>query len=655
MRRRILQKGNIHRADRLRALVTETLAGDVPIIISNDGFYKNLKKCGGASNHPNDFIKKVLTNRGSARYTVPYRYNLARRSNSPRILSLIHPASQIALANFYDEFGHLICYFSRKSKASIRSPNRIGSLFFVRGRSSEQNRLKGAGVDTVEIENAVSNPASYFSYRGYRRAHEFFNSSEYVELERRYPVMALADVSKCFHSIYTHTLFWAVSDRSTAKDNTGASSFSNNFDKLMQLANFNETNGICIGPEISRLFAEIILSEVDRRAIEDLSSSGMEWGQDYEFRRYVDDYYVFAGSDLMRERVLHSLGVSLAQFNLHLNERKTEFFERPFVTTKSRMIAEANAALEYFDQLVIDGSRDVIVPKRIIRPEAVFRSFLMRVKAACFDNDCGYDQVANYIIGAMASRVQRIIGGYSHAADQDGPSDEDYVKSLYVCLEVSYFCYSVSPSVPSSLRLAQSTIETYNFVKSNMDHRKAFVAEMIVSRTHQFVGSFYKEDSTAFEHCVPLPVINLLLVLGELHDNHGLIESVVEKFCVDVEKFGYFEIVSVLFCVRDRSAFSEIRDQIFKRAKKVLSGGAGPLVDAEVAMLAFDLIACPFLSVKDRRALLNIVRKRSQLSSLSKAEGEVAVAEFEAEPWFVQWERVDLLRLIRKKELSSVY
>lgn len=274
MRKRVIAKGNIHPSDYLRTLVTDTLPGDVPIVVSNDGFYQNMKPYSNARDHPDEFVRCLLSPSKSNRYTIPYRYSISRPGNTPRILSLMHPVSQLAVTDFYRQNDHLICYYARKSKASIRSPSKIGSLFFVRGARSEKNRFKSSGIDTVDIETAVSNPASYFSYRGYRRAFEFFNSSEYTRLEKSYQIMALADISKCFHSIYTHTMFWAIADRETAKDNTAAHTFSNEFDRLMQSSNFNETNGICIGAEVSRIFAELILSEVDKRVIINLYEKG---------------------------------------------------------------------------------------------------------------------------------------------------------------------------------------------------------------------------------------------------------------------------------------------------------------------------------------------------------------------------------------------
>lgn len=229
MYKRIVSRGNMHRNDHARVLITDTQPGDIPVVVSNDGFYLNVRS--GSSNlAQRELVEKLL--QPPKPYTLPYRYNIMRPSGAPRRLSLIHPASQMKIVEFYREYAHLIAYYCRKSKISIRSPERVGSTFFVKGAMSEKNSLKGPGIDTTDIEKSVSNPASYFSYTGYDRAYKFFNSHEYIRLEKKYNVMYFADIAKCFNSIYTHTLFWATADIQTAKDNTSAAGFSNAFDRV---------------------------------------------------------------------------------------------------------------------------------------------------------------------------------------------------------------------------------------------------------------------------------------------------------------------------------------------------------------------------------------------------------------------------------------
>ncbi|MDB5595655.1 MAG: hypothetical protein JWM36_2616 [Hyphomicrobiales bacterium] len=657
MRKRIISKANIHKSDYLRALVSDTLPGDIPIIVSNDGFYKNLKRDTLGDPHRQEFIEKVMS--PLRPYTAPYRFNVLRGGAGTRRLSLTHPSAQYAVARFYETFSNLICYYCRKSPASIRSPEKVGSLFFVRGPASEKNKLKGAGIDTTDIETSVSNPASFFSYRGYDRAYKFFSSTDYMRLEKRYTVMHFADVAKCFSSIYTHTLFWAVADVQTAKDNTKSNSFSNQFDRLMQSMNFNETNGICVGAEVSRVFAELILSEVDLRIVEKMGNHNLQHRVHYEFKRYVDDYYLFAENEHAGSRLLAAVSLALSEFNLHLNEQKTVEVKRPFITKKTRLVRSSNDSLsEFFERFIgfaqhPDGSFSF--PKRIRRSAPLLRSLLDSIKSTCFDLDSGYEGASNYVIGALSSRVTALVEDFQKGVTIKEASTEEYVAAIMLLLEAIYFFYNVNPTVASSLRVAQAAIQSANFIKKEIPHRSAYLGEQIVRWTFQFIKSLSGTTAHSDADCVPLEALNILLVLGEVGREDALAKKAISDFCGSVKNLQYFEIVSFLFCMRDDPEFATLRNDLVLRSRSLISSGLGVRVDAQAAHLALDLLACPYIDVKVRGELFAELRAGVQLGKISKVASEEAAKAFEADPWFVNWREADLLRMIRKKELSEVY
>ncbi len=339
MFKKVIQKTNVRRSDYLRALLSDTMPGDIPIIVSNDGLYKNLNKTGDVNPWVLEFAEAIFKTKKS--YTVPYRYDILRPGGGSRRLSLIHPAAQLRVVEFYREAGHLICYYARRSRATLRAPYKTASLSFVRGPATEKNTLKNSGVDTVELEKAVANPASFFAYRRYTRAHQFFSSKDYLRLEKKYQSAITTDVSRCFSSIYTHTLYWAIVSILAGKEHGRSYTFSNEFDKIMQFMNFGETNGICVGAEVSRVFAEIILGEIDRRVIADLEGSlrSITYGHQYEFYRYVDDYYIFADDKETALQVMTAISTSLATFNLHLRVCLESVFQRAILRRSSMLDA----------------------------------------------------------------------------------------------------------------------------------------------------------------------------------------------------------------------------------------------------------------------------------------------------------------------------
>lgn len=661
MRKRLIAKGNIHKSDHLRTLVTDTLPGDVPIVISNDGFYRNMRAAPLANQDQRDFVERLLS--PARAYTIPYRYNIMRPGRSPRRLSLMHPSGQLDVIALYRDYAELICYHCRKSDASIRSPRKVGNLFFIRGAASDKNMLKGAGIDTVDIENAVSNPASYFVYKGVDRAFKFFSSTDYLRLEKRYAVMHFTDISKCFSNIYTHTLFWATADIKTAKDNTNAHAFSNAFDRLMQSVNYNETNGICVGAEVSRVFAELILSEVDRRVVLGLEQQNLRFRTHYEFRRYVDDYYVFSQNEAIAEQVLAAISLHLSEFNLHLSEQKTLKVPRPFITTKSRMVRDASSTLDQFFGRFIksgrahDPGQETVYsyPVRIRRSQALLRTLLDGIKASCFDNQSGYEATSNYVIGALGSRVKALIDGYELGRQRADVIDEDYVSSIMLLLEAIYFFYNVHPTVPSSLRVAQAAILAFDFFKKRLSDRAPFLAEQIVRWTFQFIKELDGGAAHEDKACVPLEAINVLLVLGEVGRGEMLARQAVAEFCGNVGALSYFEIVSYLFCLGDDPEFDSLRNELFERACVLLRGKDRLRIEAQAALLALDLLSCPYVAKPQRTQLFNDLRVELALPQVSNARASAAVTAFEEAPWFVSWRGSNLLAMIQKKELSAVY
>ena len=97
-------------------------------------------------------------------------------------------------------------------------------------------------------------------------------------------------------NVYTHTVAWALLNKEIVKDNLDKkldATFAGRFDKLMQNMNYGETNGILIGAEISRIFAELILQKIDKNVQDKLRKKEYLHKTHYEIFRYVDDYFIF--------------------------------------------------------------------------------------------------------------------------------------------------------------------------------------------------------------------------------------------------------------------------------------------------------------------------------------------------------------------------
>lgn len=144
-----------------------------------------------------------------------------------------------------------------------------------------------------------------------------------------YKYCLILDIANCYNSIYTHSISWAICGKTTAQrmyreksERDNNYNLSAELDKHMRYLKNNETNGIIVGPYISRIFSELLLARIDK----ELRNEG------FKFTRYVDDYKFFFRTELEARLQLPKISRILSTYNLSLNESKTKIVEFPYNT-----------------------------------------------------------------------------------------------------------------------------------------------------------------------------------------------------------------------------------------------------------------------------------------------------------------------------------
>lgn len=659
-------KVRLKKSDVWRTVLTDTAPFEVPIIFSNDGFYKNLSDLQSRSELLQKFVETIVLKQ--RKFTVPFRYSIVKGEDSLRTLSLVHPHGQVEVAHFYQEYNQLICEYGNRSPYSIRKPTKVGTSYFFDSPVADKNKYKNATVDTTEIDTLVRNPASYFSYSGFDRLYRFFLSDDHIRLEKKFKLMCALDISKCFDSIYTHSIAWATKSKKLAKDSIGAQSFGNDFDSIMQKLNYNETSGICIGPEASRIFAEIILARVDKNTSTRLENlpTRIKMRQDYESRRYVDNYYIFANTKEDLATIQHELTLALREYNLHLNELKTEIIKRPFYTRKSLVIDRVDLSIKKLWEKTLDHDyhegRRIEFPRHIYKHHALFGDFTREVKAACYASEMGYDAVSNYIIGAIRNKLVQLADTYTdaEASDNEYFSKLHYREAILILLDISFYFFTLHPTVASSLRLSHTLVRAAQHLKNNDTEGFQIVREASLRWTSLLARSptFYK--LYAKSSVVPIEMLNILLSLQEFYGDGTLEAEVLDKIESGGGEVGYFQTVVGLYICGNSPALRDRKIGIFDRASARLRDEDDLIRDAESAHLALDLLACTFVSKAKREQLLvdiwpKLLSSNGALGTITNAKAKQLVKEIETQHWFVRWDGIDLLSMIEKKELSAVY
>lgn len=226
-------------------------------------------------------------------------YESMRNTNVPRQLGIPDPrAYQLLCKCISDNWGNLQAYLRQKSQGQKHIISRI-------------HLRKIAGTKALFKMNYGN-----WKYDGTPEP-DLLIGSRYI---------VRADISTCFPSIYTHSIPWALMGKAFAKEHAGrkwASEWYNQIDHYTQNCKNGETHGVLIGPHVSNLIGEIILSSVDN-----------ELYADWNYTRNIDDYTCFVKTREEAQLFLVALSSALRKYDLTLNHKKTEIAELPTAMTE---------------------------------------------------------------------------------------------------------------------------------------------------------------------------------------------------------------------------------------------------------------------------------------------------------------------------------
>lgn len=323
-------------------LRTDTLPEEIPLLFTNSNLYKNFSRKKITEINSIETQKKPIL---KSFHTVPYVFYIPKNNLENRKMSLLHPIAQLQIFQYILKYDQLISSFCLKSKYSVRSPILRNQPVFIPSKAvldeitkieQEFSFHKNTSITSDETEAYFYN---YFSYKSYKKITELHNSNKFRRDLYKYNFYKKFDIQNFFGSIYTHSLAWAIfGEKSVAKKYKSREFddiFSNATDKICQLINFNETNGIVIGPEFSRVISEVLLTRIDISVYQALEKEKLTLEKDYKIYRFMDDFFIFFNEENTIKIIEENLSKNLEIYNLKLNVNKTELQKRPFYLNDS--------------------------------------------------------------------------------------------------------------------------------------------------------------------------------------------------------------------------------------------------------------------------------------------------------------------------------
>ncbi len=629
----------------------------------------------------------------------PFQFNIAHKKNKNRTLSIIHPYNQWQIVEFYEQYKYSILYLCNQSNFSLRKPHKIAQYFYYRDRL--HRKLSGHESDKVELFfNEYENLKTFFSYEKYSNIYKFYEDYRYQRAEKKFKHLVKFDLQSCFDSIYTHTISWATAggaDKVKILPGYHGSWVGDAFDNLMQSVNARETNGIIIGPEFSRIFAEIILQYIDHRVEQELLKDkiNLRHKSNYECYRYVDDYFLFYNEEKDRNLFMESLTKCLKEFKLQISPSKTEEFERPFITkiTLAKLRIE-NLINDIFslplweevesksDEEKEDDTEDVASDNDKEILDKKFNIYLSannvnaQIKAIVRECQIEYRDIANYLLEKIGQRIDAFLNRYENGfkkyehlmSKEDTNKDEvkdhaqraerqltSYLVSL---IDVVFFVFNSNRQVNTTLKLQKIMNTVVLYAKRHGDFkvdpkiRFRTISKDIIFK--KILDEIALVLSTTDSHRNTLHESLYLLILAKEFGNAYLLAPEVIKSFIEKSKLQYnlFACIILLYYYANHKCYNEqkilLKNEILKKYRLVAETERKR--NAELTILTADMMTCPFVDDAYKQSLL-------KLMGITEIEDQRMIMRFAKKQKYIftRWTMFNLNKELQAKISQEVY
>ena len=584
----------------------------------------------------------------------PYHFNIAHKANKNRTLSIIHPYNQWQVVDFYEQYKYSILYLCNQSKYSLRKPHKVAQYFYYRDRL--HRKLLGHQSDKVELFfNEYENLKTYFSYKKYSNIYKFYEDYRYQRAEKKFKHLIKFDLQSCFDSIYTHTISWATAggtDKVKVLPGYHGSWVGDAFDNLMQSVNARETNGIVIGPEFSRIFAEIILQYIDQKVEQELLKEKLCQKSNYECYRYVDDYFLFYNDEQDRSLFMESLTKWLKEFKLQISPSKTEEFERPFITkvtiAKQRIEhlfsnifstplwkeVESNLDVEKEDETEDENSdkdREILDKKFNIYLPA--NKVNAQIKAIVRECGIEYRDIANYLLEKMSQRLDAFLNRYEMGfkkyerlmSKENTNKDEvellaqgvqrKLTSFLVSLIDVVFFVFNSNRQVNTTLKLQKTMnaiviyAKRHGDFKTNPEVRFQTISKDVIFKKIQDEIALVLATTDLHRYTLH-ESLYLLILAKELGSAYLFAPEVIQSFIKKSElQYNLFACIILMYYYANHKCYNEqkiaLKDEILKKYRLVAE--VERKRNSELTILTADMMTCPFVDDVYKLKLLTLM------------------------------------------------
>lgn len=694
-----------------RILMSEVLPYELPLLITNNRFFQIADKLRLTYQNGKLVYKRHLSqenvewadafvkllNGSGTKKSFNYYINKAdvkdkdnNFKKKARELVIVHPLLQMRVLELYKKYDSLILNFCSKSSFSLRYPDKRAT--FLRPKSN----LPKAAEDFLDYK-ANDNPKHYFHYRKYQNINAFYEGREFQRMESRFKYMFKSDIHHCFDEIPIDELPQML--YKTVSAETGNNHFGGQFYQLMREmnsgrankkpsrkaleANEDVRNSILIGPEFSRLFAEMFLQQIDTN-IELGMSSGYEQYQvhkDYECFRYVDDIFFFYNDKSVFSKFYGILNTELHLHGMKLNGKEKSYIE---TTPVIKGLSIAKRELRLVVEKILEN-RLQTAKGLILREDHAYYEFPLKMKAqyAIIDiktiissNDVGLYEVSASMLaylhrklGKALDEIDSLMNAYL-TADADGLLDQkgksiwrgyemDMVYYFREIIKLLFYVFNNDMRMNTGIRVLGILNMILSFCQGTLFQKeKATSKAMSVDAKNKIYKSIVDELIFILRHNKIQPlngleISNLMLILLNIPCGYRIDNSIWEHFLDDAfheygkdNKVNFLSALTLLMIFGHSDSNPDVKDDICGWFLDDLKKHDWDIDNVECLLIMTSMMTSPYVDKVYKDKILNGVAEdfRKALEAISKRRSP-----------FMQWDEFRLAKACQMKYSAEVY
>ena len=401
--------------------------------------------------------------------SAPLTYSIMKGASSTRKMSVLQPISAINVWLFVEAYQNdFLSYFENNSCFSIRYHKKNTELYYKTKMKSATNYFQRQSRRIKK--GVIEQSGEFYSIHPFKLINAFPDSRIWRMCNFEYSYYGKVDYKACFESIYTHSYKWIIERNVIDSKNAHNSHLFIAIDRVLQNINGKSSNGIPIGPEFSRMMAEILLQQVDVDVKKALSNNGFQNGRDYAIFRYVDDVHIFAKNAEVVENIILMYRECGERYLLRLNDLKqirgvTPWLKKEWME-RTQLVADRidgffhNPRTKQFREQ--PESEQLLVRPDHIRVDRIKDEITTLVKT--YPEDKG--TITSYLLSTMLNNVSNVKDGYLLF----GKGSQ---KKSALFLDLAMFMYAFYPSFSQTRKMISLIV----YMNDEVDYKSNVTAK----------------------------------------------------------------------------------------------------------------------------------------------------------------------------------